>query len=129
VDAKAGTASASVCVVQFLGNSCSSRILAGAATYPTTTRPQLAVSSSGKVAYTTDSVYIQGASDKLGPAGWGTAPAWTVDGASVAITQFMGQTTDASGATRFQTNIVFYKNGQAGTTLVAGGSNLAFAPA
>ncbi len=127
VDASSGKVTASLCVVQY--SACDAKMLAKAATQAPAVRPQLAVSHSGKVAYTADGVYIQGADDKLGPAGWTTPPTWSPDGQVLAVTELVGQTVDIGGVLRYQTNVVVYRGAQQGTTLIPGGSNLAWAPA
>jgi hypothetical protein len=129
VDASGGTVSSSICIEQY--GSCLSTLMSKAASQPLAIRPQFAVSRSGAAAYTADGVYLQSASDKLGPAGWTTPPAWSPDGQTLAVTQLVGQSTDPSGATRSQTNVVVYQAGQtaaAGTTLIAGASNLSWSP-
>jgi hypothetical protein len=128
VDMKAGTVTSRICLNQSIYDSCDASVVAAAGISSWAIHPQLALSPSGKVAYTTDSVYLQSAADKLGAAGWTVPPAWAPDGQGVAVTQLLGQTTDASGVTRYQTNVVLYRGGQAGTTLIAGASNLAWAP-
>jgi len=126
VDAKAGTVTSHVCLSLY--GSCDRTVLQKAGTHPWTARAELALSLDGKApAYAADAFYLDGG-DKLGPAGWTTPPAWSPDGQGVAVTQLVGQTTDADGVTRYQTNIVYYKGGQ-GTPLIAGAANLAFAPA
>jgi hypothetical protein len=128
VDVSGGKVTSRLCVVQY--SACDSTVLAPADVQPIGVRPQLAVTRDGKVAFTADGVYLLGASGKLGPAGWMTPPAWSSDGQSVAVTQLVGQAADASGVVRYQTNVVLYHSGQqAGSTLIAGGSNLAWAPA
>jgi hypothetical protein len=128
VDTKAGAVTARVCLNQSVYDTCDATVVPQATTSPWAIHPQLALSPSGKVAYTTDSVYLQSVTDKLGAAGWMVSPAWSPDGQSIAVTQLLGQTTDASGVTRYQTNVVLYHGGGAGTTLIAGASNLAWAP-
>lgn len=82
------------------------------------------------MAYTSDGVYLQAANGKQGNAGWMSPPAWSPDGHMLAVTQLVSQSTDAAGVTRFQTNVVTYaSSGGQGTTLIAGASNLAWAPA
>jgi hypothetical protein len=127
VDASGGKVTASLCTVQY--SACDTKVLPQAAIQPVAVRPQLAISHSGKIAYTADGVYLQGVDDKLGPAGWTTPPTWSPDGQALAVTELKGQTVDAGGMLRSQTNVVIYRGAAQGTTLIPGGSNLAWAPA
>jgi hypothetical protein len=128
VDSASTKVTSSICVAQF--SSCDTKLFTAAAQQVATVHPQLAVSSSGAVAYTADGVYLQGANGSQGNAGWMSPPVWSPDGHTLAVTQVVSEATDAGGVTRLRTNVVTYAQaGGQGTTLIAGGSNLAWAPA
>lgn len=126
VDASSGMVTSSVCVAQY--SSCDTKLFTKAAQQAVTVRPQLAVATGGKVAYTADGVYMQGSDDKKGDAGWMSAAAWSPDGQTLAVTQLVSAATDVGGVMRYQTNVVAYPAGQPGATLIAGASDLVWAP-
>jgi len=134
VDTQSGRVTSSFCSAQNYGSYvsfdglCGKNLLSSAATQPLSASPQLALSKDGKVAFAGDSLYEQGASDKLGPAGWTAPPAWSPDGQTVVVTNLLKMTTDANGITRAQTDLVAYAFGQQGATLIAGARNIAWAP-
>jgi len=135
VDAQSGQVTSSFCSAQnygsyvFFDGLCGKNLLSNAAKQPLNTYAQLALSKDGKVAFAGDALYEQGASDKLGPAGWTAPPAWSPDGQTVVVTNLVKTTTDANGVTRAQTDLVAYASGQQGATLIAGARNIAWAPA
>jgi hypothetical protein len=137
VDTQSGQVTFSVCTAQAygyfpsFGTNCGNRQLAKAAPQPWSVHPQLALSKDGKMAFAGDALYLQDTTDKLGPAGWTSPPAWSPDGQTVVITDLVKSVTDANGVTRAQTDLVAYALGQqaAGVTLIEGARNLAWSPA
>jgi hypothetical protein len=135
VDTQSGRVTSSFCSAQNYGSYvsfdglCGKNLLSSAATQPLSASPQLALSKDGRVAFAGESLFEQGASDKLGPAGWTAPPAWSPDGQTVVVTNLVKTATDANGVTRAQTDLVAYASGQQGATLIAGARNIAWAPA
>jgi hypothetical protein len=135
VDAQSGQVTSSFCSVQNYGSYvsfdglCGKNLLSSAAKQPLNAYPQLALSKDGKAAFAGDALYEQGASDKLGLAGWTAPPAWSPDGQTVVVTNLVKTETDANGVTRAQTNLVAYAAGQQGATLIAGARNIVWSPA
>jgi hypothetical protein len=135
VDTQAGQVTSSFCAAQNYGayvsidGLCGKNLLPKALTQPLNASPQLALSKDGKAAFASDALYEQGASDKLGPAGWTAPPAWSPDGQTVVVTNLVKTTTDANGVTRAQTDLVAYASGQQGATLIAGARNITWSPA
>jgi hypothetical protein len=135
VETQSGQVTSSFCSAQTyggfpaFGGNCGTHLLPSAATQSWGAHPQLAISKDGKAALAGESLYEQGAADKLGPAGWTAPPAWSPDGQTVVVTNLVKTETDANGVTRAQTNLVAYAAGQQGATLIAGARNIAWAPA
>jgi hypothetical protein len=135
VDTQSGQVTSSFCAAQNYGTYvsfdglCGKNLLSSAATQPLSAYSQLALSTDGKAAFAGDSLYEQGAANKLGPAGWTAPPAWSPDGQTVVVTNLVKTETDANGVTRAQTNLVAYAAGQQGATLIAGARNIAWSPA
>jgi hypothetical protein len=129
VDLNGGHISAMYCVrTSYYGYGDCRQILGDGASYPIAVRAALAVSRDGShAALSVDSLYTQGTGGggqgKAGVAGWGVQPSWSSDGRHVLATQLASAATDASGVTRFQTNLIVYDGGAAGVVLIAGGRN------
>jgi hypothetical protein len=133
VDLKGGHVSATYCVrTSNYGYSDCRQILGGGA-YPIADRAALAVSGDGShAALSVDTLYTQstggGGQGKAGVAGWSVPPSWSLDGKHVLATQLVTAATDASGVTRFQTNLIVYDGGAAGAVLIAGARNPSWKP-
>ena len=101
--------------------------------YPLATHAALALSANDQVAVTTDALYTEGAngggvSKVAAASGWGVAPSWSGDGKHVLATQLEKTTTDASGVTRFETNLVATDGGSKSLTFIGGAMNAAWQP-
>ena len=104
----------------------------GIGKYPLGTHAALALSANDHVAITTDALYTQGAYgggvSKVAASGWGVAPSWSGDGKHLLATRLNKTTTDASGVTRFVTDLVATDGGSNGLTFIAGAMNAAWQP-
>jgi hypothetical protein len=129
VDVKKGVVHATYCTE---GGACGG-VLGGASSFPLAAWPNAVISPNGaRVAFTSDTLYVAnhdgGGDGKLDNAGWATPPAWSGDGKQIAVTQLVGQSTDAEGVPHVQTNVVLYSGGSNSFVLVPGGQNLAWQP-
>jgi hypothetical protein len=55
-------------------------------------------------------------------------PSWSPDGRHVLATRLVSAATDASGVTRFQTNLIVYDGGAASVVLIVGARNPSWKP-
>jgi hypothetical protein len=122
VDAQKGVAARTVCATSVYDGGCDSSALSAVTSQPFTAHPQMTLASGGAVAYQGDKLYLSGqngATAVTSP----YAPVW-LSGSSVAATNVVATTTDASGVTRTTANLVVAQNGSP-DTLIAGASDLA----
>lgn len=129
VDTKGGTVSSGFCEkTSGAGYYDCNAILGDAGKAPLSAHLNISVSSnSGRVAYTSDRLYIASAGggneSRLASAGWTTPPAWAPDNKAVTVTQLTSTNTDANGVVHNTTNILTFSGGSSGATFIAGGQN------
>ncbi len=123
VDAQKGVAARRVCATSVYNyGGCDSSVLTTVTAQPLTTHPQMTLRSGGAVAYQGDKLYLSGQNDAIAVTS-PYAPTW-LSSSSVAVTNVLATTTDASGVTHTTANLVVAQNGSP-ATLIAGASDLA----
>ena len=123
VDTQKGVAARSVCATSVYNyGGCDSSVLTAVTEQPLTIHPQVTLGSGGAVAYQGDKLYVSGQSGAIAVTS-PYAPAW-LSGSSVAATNVIATTTDASGVTHTTANLIVAQNGSP-ATLIAGASDLA----
>ena len=132
VDTGKGIVASHFCRIGVGGSYCNG-LFPNVGKYPLATHAALALSANDHVAVTTDALYTQGAyggnvSKAAAASGWGVAPSWSGDGKHLLATQLDKTTTEASGVTRFVTNIVATDGGNNSLTFISGGLNAAWQP-
>ncbi|MFI5272619.1 MAG: hypothetical protein ACHQ4H_06240 [Ktedonobacterales bacterium] len=131
VDTGKRVVSSHFCVITTGYTYCQGRF-SGVGKYALGVHAALALSAQGRIAVTTDALYVQasggGPVSKAAASGWGVAPAWAGDGRHMLATQLNKTTVDAGGVTRFDTTIVSFDGGSNSVTFIGGAMNAAWAP-
>ncbi len=123
VDTQHGSVALTVCATTYIyGGNCDSTPLTAVTAQPLAAHPQISLGAGSAVAYQGAALYLSGQSGSIAVTS-PYAPVW-LSGGSVAATNVVSTTTDASDVTRTSANIVIAQ-GKTPTTLIAGASDFA----
>lgn len=122
VDTQHSVAKRTICSTSIYSGSCDQTPLNAVTSQPLTARPQITQGPKGAIAYQGDALYMSGQQASVAVTS-PYAPVW-LSGGAVAATNVVSTTTDASGVTRINANLVVVSNGSP-SIMISGASDLA----